>query len=186
MKSQKPAKTSGFHPRSDAVGLRWCFRIWIVTVLLPNPEADTEASLFIPKILFLNSDILKMQVSRIQGAWCITKCWHISWVFRSSSRTICCIIPAFFLMVCFCIFIYTLWKESLDQPCAEEGWALVAAAAVFSSDELLERSPIFTCLVSSVRHPLTTFSPWPTVPIPRPHESQLPSHCHRCCRMTVI
>lgn len=63
-------------------------------------------------------------------------------------------IRAFFLCSIFAF-------HSLDQVmCGGRGWDLVAvAAAVFSYDKVLELSPIFTCQLSSVRHPLTTFSP---------------------------
>lgn len=43
----------------------------------------------------------------------------------------------------------------------------------------------FIYQLSYIRHALTTFLPWPTVPITKPHESQFLFHCHRCCKMIV-
>lgn len=157
----------------------WGFKIWVINMLLLHPEAETASSLFIPKILFLNSVILNMQVNRIQGAQFITKRWHISCVFRSSSQTICCIICGVFLMICFCIFIHTLWKESLEQLCVQGGMG-PAAAAGSSCGVLLELSPVsaVSCRLwdtHSPPHPDQQFSY-------KPRESQLQFHHHRCCR----
>lgn len=125
-------------------------QIRVMKMLLPSPEADTEASLFIPKI-FLNSDVLNMKANRILGTWFIVKHFHISWAFRS--QTICCIIHVFSLGSV-PIFIQTFRKSHWTSSLWRRGSGLFLL--LFSL--VLQFSPV-SCLLPDT---CSTFSSFQT------------------------
>lgn len=96
-------------------------------ILPPSPEADTDASLFIPKI-FLDSDILNMKANRVLGTWCTAKRRHVSWAFRS--QTMCCVTHAFSLRSVWDFHSDLVKRVTEPAACGGGGWVWVGSLSV--------------------------------------------------------